>query len=96
MTGGRRAQAHPPAAPAPARDAVGQVIAVAAQRRVRQAIGPAAAALAAPSIPPQRIERLRQAAAAQLEALALAIEMVHYRNSDLKRRPRNGRSLKQT
>ena len=60
------------------RDYVGKLIAGAVQRRVQQAVGPAAAALAA--------ERLRRAAAQRLTALALTIELKRLTGSGQERR----------
>ena len=70
------------------RDYVGNLIAGAVQRRVQQAIGPAAAALAA--------ERLRRAAAQRLTALALTIELKQLTGNGQERRARNGQILKRT
>jgi hypothetical protein len=70
------------------RDYVGRVIAVAVQRRVQQAVGPAAAALAP--------ERLRRAAARRLTALALTVELRQLMSTGQERRPRNGRILKRS
>ena len=73
------------------RDYVGKVIAGAVQRRVLQAMGPAAAALA-------RRERAtaRRNNAWRLTALALNIQLMQLMGDGQERRPRNGQILKRT
>ena len=77
------------------RDYVGELIAGAVQRRVQQAMGPAAAALAA-----RRGSAARKTsgptAAKRLTALALNIQLIQLLGDGQERRPRNGKILKRT
>jgi hypothetical protein len=73
------------------RDYVGELIAGAVQRRVQQAMGPAAAALAA-----RRGSAARRNAAKRLTALALNIQLIQLLGDGQERRPRNGQILKRT
>ena len=70
------------------RDYVGKVIAGAVQRRVLQAMGPAAAALAGQPGARRRSEAWR------LTALALNIQLIQLTGNGQQRRPRNGKILK--
>jgi hypothetical protein len=73
------------------RDYVGELIAGAVQRRVQQAMGPAAAALAG-----QKGAAARRSAARRLTAMALNIQLLQLMGNGQERRPRNGQILKRT
>jgi hypothetical protein len=73
------------------RDYVGKVIAGAVQRRVLQAMGPAAAALAG-----RQGAAARRSEAWRLTALALNIQLMQLTGNGQERRPRNGQILKRT
>ncbi len=77
------------------RDYVGELIAGAVQRRVRQAMGPAAAALAGRkgTAAGQAVD---PTAAKRLTALALAIQLMQLTGNGQERRPGNGQILKRT
>ena len=71
------------------RDYVGELIAGAVQRRVQQAMGPAAAALAG-----RPGAAARRTAARRLTALALNIHLMQLIGNRQERRPGNGKILK--
>ena len=73
------------------RDYVGDLIAGAVQRRVQQAMGPSAAALAA-----RQAKEPGRAAAMRLMALSLNIQLRQLTGSGQERRPGNGQILKRT
>jgi hypothetical protein len=73
------------------RDYLGKLIAGAVQRRVQQAMGPAAGALAA-----RQARAAGRRASQRLTALALTIQLRQLKGNEQERRPRNGQILKRT
>ena len=73
------------------RDYVGVLIAGAVQRRVQQAMGPAAAALAG-----RKGAAAARIAANRLTALALTIQLMQLTGNGQERRPGNGQILKRS
>ena len=73
------------------RDYVGKVIAGAVQRRVQQAMGPAAAVLAG-----RQGAAARRSAARRLTALTLSIQLMQLTGNGQERRQGNGQILKRS